>query len=317
VTGPLAIDKPAVGPRTWTADTIDRPSWWYYPLPTPCLAALDRAPPSTRPLTEWVLPEETASACADALRPVLDALEDGRGFAVVCGPPPTDCPAERLRALYWAVGLALGRPVAQDVQGTLLYHVRDTGRDLAQGARFSVTNFESSFHTDNSFGEEVVDYVGLLCLSAAKAGGLSQLVSGHAACDELLRDSPDVFDTLSRPFHVDRRGGVRQGEAATAQRPVLAREGEGLVFRYLRHWIEAGHQKAGVALAPAQQRALDALDEVLRRPALRVELSLRPGEMFFINNRWLLHNRTAFEDHPEPERRRHLVRLWLRRNAAG
>ena len=50
---------------------------------------------------------------------------------------------------------------------------------------------------------------------------------------------------------------------------------------------------------------------MLNRPALRAEFALEPGQVYFINNRWILHNRTAFEDHPEPERRRHLVRLWL------
>jgi alpha-ketoglutarate-dependent taurine dioxygenase len=63
----------------------------------------------------------------------------------------------------------------------------------------------------------------------------------------------------------------------------------------------------------------DQLDEIALRPYLpdvldlRAEFTMQPGEMFFINNRWVLHNRTAFEDHPEPERRRHLVRLWLER----
>lgn len=33
--------------------------------------------------------------------------------------------------------------------------------------------------------------------------------------------------------------------------------------------------------------------------------------MLVTNNRWILHNRTAFEDHAEPELRRHYVRLWL------
>ena len=50
---------------------------------------------------------------------------------------------------------------------------------------------------------------------------------------------------------------------------------------------------------------------MLNRPELRAEFALEPGQVYFINNRWILHNRTAFEDHPEPERRRHLVRLWL------
>jgi hypothetical protein len=51
------------------------------------------------------------------------------------------------------IGHLLGRPVEQNVQGTVLYDVRDTGQDVRYGARFSVTNAESSFHTD-SFGDE-------------------------------------------------------------------------------------------------------------------------------------------------------------------
>ncbi len=65
-------------------------------------------------------------------------------------------------------------------------------------------------------------------------------------------------------------------------------------------------------LTARQVRALDVLDEVLNRRELRVEFALKPGEMYFINNRWILHNRTAFEDHADPGRRRHLVRLWLK-----
>jgi alpha-ketoglutarate-dependent taurine dioxygenase len=214
--------------------------------------------------------------------------------------------------MYWVVGQLLGEPTAQNVQGTLLYDVRDTGQDVAYGARFSVTSAESSFHTDDSFGETVLDYVGLLCLTTAKSGGLNQNVSGHAVVEELSRSDPDVLAVLERPFHVDRRGGVKPGEAPTVRRPVIAREGRGLLFRYLRYWIEAGHEKAGEPLSAEQVHALDALDRVLGRPGLRVEFALQPGQMFFINNRWILHNRTAFEDHAEPDRRRHYVRLWLR-----
>ena len=85
-------------------------------------------------------------------------------------------------------------------------------------------------------------------------------------------------------------------------------------MRYLRYWIEAGHEKIGAPLTREQKTALDVLDETLNRRDLRVEFDLKPGDMYFINNRWTLHNRTAFEDHAEPERRRHLVRLWLQRS---
>lgn len=300
--------------RNWRADDIDAPERWYHPLKETTLAALEGAdrPGHGQSVTALGLAAGARAACAADLRPVLDALENGRGFAIARGPSPDWPSTERARALYWLTGQVLGEPVTQNVQGVTLYDVRDTGQDVAHGARFSVTNYESSFHTDNSFGETVVDYVGLLCLRPARTGGLSQVVSGHAVCDCLRREAPDVLEVLARPFHFDRRGGVRDGEAATASFPVLKQTGDELLFRYLRYWIEAGHAKAGVPLTAVQVRALDVLDGVLARPGLRAEFTLSPGDMFFINNRWVLHNRTAFEDHPDPTRRRHLVRLWLR-----
>ena len=122
---------------------------------------------------------------------MLAALETGRGFAIIDGVPMERVSRVEAQAIYWVIGQLLGAPIAQNVQGTLLYDVRDTGQDVAYGARFSVTSAESSFHTDNSFGETVLDYVGLLCLSTAKSGGLSQNVSGYAALDELSRSDPE------------------------------------------------------------------------------------------------------------------------------
>ena len=42
-----------------------------------------------------------------------------------------------------------------------------------------------------------------------------------------------------------------------------------------------------------------------------LEFTLAPGEMYFLNNYTILHARTAFDDHEEEDRRRHLLRLWL------
>src|SRR5262249_43449074 len=159
----------------------------------------------------------------------------------------------------------------QNVRGELLYEVRDTGQDVRYGARFSVTNAESTFHTDNSFGSEVADYVGLLCLRTAKSGGLSQMVSGCAVHNELLRRHPDVLDLLYHSMHVDRRGGVRPGEPPTTLIPVFSMRRGDLLCRYLRYWIEVGQEKAGKPLTPEQIAALDTLDAVLADPKLRVE----------------------------------------------
>ena len=317
-------------PRAWTAASIDRPSSWYYPLPETCWAAFEQfhgywagyeqaqqdEPHCFQAGSSFQVPNELRERCAEALQPVRTALESGRGFAIVEGPIGKRLSAGDAQLLYWIVGHGLGRPFAQNVQGTLLYDVRDTGQDLTKGARFSVTNYESSFHTDNSFGTEVLDYVGLLCLQTAKAGGKSQVLSGFTVTQALAAQRPDVLATLSQPFHVDRRGGIREGETPTIQFPVIQQNGRELLVRYLRYWIEAGHDKAGQPLSAAQRTALDTFDEFLRRPEFRVEFDLKPGDMYFINNRWILHNRTAFEDYPELERRRHLVRLWLQAEAS-
>jgi hypothetical protein len=300
--------------RAWNAATIDDRAAWYYRLPDDCVTALERIVNAQRSPTRQVTDIRISDAAdwAKLLRPARAALEDGRGFVIIQALPIQRYSGGELQALYWLIGQLLGSPMAQNVQGTLLYDVRDTGQDVRSGARFSVTNAESTFHTDNSFGSEIADYVGLLCVRTAKAGGLSQVVSGYAVHRALAERRDGVLEQLSEPFHVDRRGGVLAGEAPTMRFPIMHWGCRGLVCRYLRFWIEAGHEKVGEPLTADQRHALDVLDSVLQRPDLRVEFDLEPGDMLFINNRWIFHNRTAFEDHPVPDRRRHLVRLWLK-----
>jgi hypothetical protein len=315
----LLPDAETMKPRAWRAADVGPESSWRYPLPsgsTGAMLELARTLASgPAPLVETWLADRDRLAWSGDFAPLADTLENGNGFAILEGPSEESLsPAIRL-ALYWIVGQILGEPVAQNVEGLRLYDVRDQGQSLSQGARFSVTNYESTFHTDASFEDAVVDYVGLLCVQTAKSGGWSQLVSGYSAAVELAAADPTVLEVLASPFHVDRRGGVRPGETATACQPVLARQGDEILYRYLRTWIEAGHQKAGEPLSGDQVRALDALDGTLRRGDLRLEFMLRPGEMLWLNNRWILHNRTAFEDHAAPEQRRHYVRLWLSRRA--
>ena len=46
-------------------------------------------------------------------------------------------------------------------------------------------------------------------------------------------------------------------------------------------------------------------------PKLHLTMRLAPGDMQFMHNHDQLHDRTGFKDWPEPERRRHPLRLWL------
>ena len=64
-------------------------------------------------------------------------------------------------------------------------------------------------------------------------------------------------------------------------------------------------------LTPLQIEALDLLDELANDPKLNLMMELQPGDIQLVHNHTILHDRTAFEDCPEPERKRHLLRLWL------
>src|SRR5215813_12270782 len=60
-----------------------------------------------------------------------------------------------------------------------------------------------------------------------------------------------------------------------------------------------------------QIEALDLFDELANDPKLNLMMEFQPGDIQLVHNHTILHDRTAFEDFPEPERKRHLLRLWL------
>ena len=45
-----------------------------------------------------------------------------------------------------------------------------------------------------------------------------------------------------------------------------------------------------------------------------VTYDLQSGDMMFSNNRWLIHDRTSFEDHEDENLKRLLIRTWIREN---
>jgi alpha-ketoglutarate-dependent taurine dioxygenase len=82
--------------------------------------------------------------------------------------------------------------------------------------------------------------------------------------------------------------------------------------RYFRYYIPKGNDIAKAPLQDTDIEPLDLLDSVANRDELQVSFDMQRGDMQFVNNTFLLHSRTAFEDHADPERRRHFVRLWLK-----
>ena len=67
---------------------------------------------------------------------------------------------------------------------------------------------------------------------------------------------------------------------------------------------------AEVETVVAQQRAaLDLLDQLLEAPDNVVRFAMARGDLFWINNRRLAHNRTAYRDTPGNVRQ--LQRMWI------
>ena len=63
-------------------------------------------------------------------------------------------------------------------------------------------------------------------------------------------------------------------------------------------------------ISPAYDLIADASEGAYRRQGIDA-MQLEPGDLQFVYNHGLLHDRTGFEDWPAPEDRRHLLRLWL------
>jgi hypothetical protein len=88
---------------------------------------------------------------------------------------------------------------------------------------------------------------------------------------------------------------------------------EGLMSSiYQRQYIDSAQRFAEAMRLSAQHvDALDQFDALANDPQLHIVMRLQPGDMQFVHNHNMLHDRTAFEDWEDPALRRHLLRLWL------
>jgi hypothetical protein len=241
------------------------------------------------------------------LQDMVDEVLNGRGFVLIKSLPVDRWTRREAAMAFLAIGVHLGKLRMQNAAGHLLGHVKDLGRSSSDpNTRIYQTRERQTHHTDSC------DVVGLLCLRAAKAGGLSSLVSSTTIFNEMRRRRPDLLSVLLRPIETDRRGEVPEGSKPYFNIPVFNYH-DGLVSAiYQRQYIESARRFPGVEpLSALQVEALDLFDELANDPKLNLMMELKPGDIQLVHNHTILHDRTAFEDYPEPERKRHLLRLWV------
>jgi hypothetical protein len=130
--------------------------------------------------------------------------------------------------------------------------------------------------------------------------------------NEMVTSRPDLVQVLAEPFSVDRKGEIPQGKGPHYQMPIINPYGGYLTTTYNRDFITAAQRFDDVPrLTDQQVEAMDMVDEIADSDSVRIDMDFRPGDMQFIHNHQVLHSRTTYEDYPEPERKRHLLRLWL------
>ena len=259
------------------------------------------------PIAEMTACSFTLPSLSSRIRKLRNELIHGRGFGVLRGLPVYEWDRESLARAYYGIGCHLGVPVSQNAQGHLLGHVYDLGLDPMDPVnRVYQTNYRQLFHTDST------DIVGLLCLQPARSGGQSSICSSSTIYHEIAERRPDLLKVLCQRFHIDRKGEIPQGEDETYEMAVFYPDEERVTCIYARDFIDAAQRHSHVVpLTTEQVDALNLMDELAASDDLRLDIDFLPGDIQFLHNHQILHARTSYEDWPEPERRRHLLRLWL------
>ena len=296
------------GPADWRRPETAAQGGWEYRLSESEVAEVDAAVAAVdRPLIEVDRQAFPLPTLGPKLTGLRSEVLEGRGFFLLRGLPVRRMSREEAVAAFWGIGAHFGRARSQNAKGHLMGHVKDLGlRSDDPNVRVYQTSERQRFHTDS------VDIVALMCLQPARAGGLSSIVSSVAVHNEIVRRRPDLARELYEPFFTDRRGEVPEGMKPWFALPVFNRLGNDLTTIYSRRYIESARRFPEVpALTEAQVEALDLFDSLCESDEFRLDMAFEAGDMQFLCNHVILHDRTAFEDWPEPERRRHLLRLWL------
>jgi hypothetical protein len=301
---------PVSGAGVWYGADLAARIDWMRPFSAAEIAEIDAAVRAARgiPFEELSPATFRLPRLGEALKGVLDQLLEGRGFILMRGLPVERMSREEQAIAYLGLGSWLGGFRSQNAKGHLLGHVKDLGLDITNpNVRYYQTSRRLEYHTDS------VDIVGLLCLKTAKAGGESYLCSSMTVYNEVLARRPDLLPALFEPFPTDRRGEVPEGMKPWFDIPIFHWHAGRLSCIYVRQYIESAqrHFPEARRLTPEQRAAMDLVDDLCNDPAIHLKMDFRPGDIQLLHNHQILHSRGDFENWPEPERHRHLLRLWV------
>ncbi len=299
-------------PSAWVGtDMASDPSKWLYKLTSADVQDLENAAKHflglSRDIGEISSEDFPLRHFSDHLRSLKEKLLHGVGVEVIRGLPIGSYSQELVATIFCGVGAHLGNARSQNAQGHILGHVRDTGAVASDvNTRIYQTSARQTFHTDSA------DVVGLLCIREAKEGGKSLLVSVETIYNRMRQERPDLLPLLFETVTTDRRGEVPEGAKPFFEIPVLSWQAGLLTAQYQRQYIDSAQRFPDARkLTERHIEALDYFDKLANDPEIHFSMQLEAGDIQFVYNHSQLHDRTGYTGWADPNKRRHLFRLWL------
>ncbi|MEO0444058.1 MAG: TauD/TfdA family dioxygenase [Pseudomonadota bacterium] len=234
-------------------------------------------------------------------------VQEGRSIILLRGLPMEQLSYEDCALIYWVIGSHFGSAQPQSIAKDLLGYVQNQS-DTNRQARGYQNRAELSMHTD------ATDILGMMCLVPAKIGGLSGYASGPAIYNYLLENDPEVLEILCEGFYYPRFGPRKPNDPLVTddKYPIFSLCEGYLSVSYLRAHIDMAFGGLGRPKTESEEHALTTFETLAKSPAFCLRFNMNPGEILFMNNYVLFHDRTEFEDDEDPEKHRLMLRLWLK-----
>jgi hypothetical protein len=308
--------QPVTDRSAWKGeDLAKRPEDWTYRLSGADLseidAALSLARASGKSATKLASGDFRLERLAATFARIATEVNEGRGFFLIKGLPIERYSPQDAELLIAGVGTHFGSSITQNAFGDIIGHVRDIGAKLGQkDVRGYDTNSELRFHNDEC------DLITLLCLNEARSGGLSSIVSSAQVFNQLLATRPETLPRLFEGYIFSLMGEHRAGVSPVSDHkiPIYSWFDGRMSCRYTINTVLQASQYTGVELSEEERRTLFAPLEAARSPGMALNFALERGDLQIANNLSTLHQRTEYVDFEEPEKKRHLLRLWLASN---
>jgi alpha-ketoglutarate-dependent taurine dioxygenase len=293
----------------WRGDELRGRSDWLVELQEGEIDELLRAERAVAlmPLEAITTQEFVLPTLGDRLSEIQRTLEEESGATWIRNFPLDQLTEAQATRMFWGLMQHIGTPLSQSATGEKIFHVRDEGFAVTDSrSRGPNTKKKLSFHTDRC------DVIAFLCLQQARQGGENSLVSSPALYLQILRERPDLLELLRQPYYYQRHNVDLGNDLPYCRQPIFSFRDGYFAGSFLRVLIERAYQSSDVpAMTDRQREALDFLEQVAERPEMQVRLRQEPGDILLLNNWVTFHRRDEFQDHEDPSRKRHLLRMWL------